>query len=351
MRNISKFIEKHIWSPSSLLQFLRCPHMFWLQRIAQKKAKVPWYLPFGSATHGTVRAAHEGVGIHRGKFQSTPERPFFFKSPEKLLGHWRGFRWPETVRKARKRHGGIIWAYEDQYWALMHLGAKLLTGGVIKDWDKEWEIEGYWELAQNPPESWGRIEVLEVECPVKDIMLFGQYPFRARLDQIWRLPDLELLAVVDLTTSRSREVKHLQMAAYLEALKTHLEKNPEERRKFGNFPLTGIVWLLRYDERLQVKEWDPQRLREQLESAHRRLVEQDFAPTDQDDICRHCRYREICRGEPLEPLDFTEEPGEVIIQPTPTPRKPTPPEPKQLTLPHKKGQGWFRSDMVRGTES
>jgi len=137
------------------------------------------------------------------------------------------------------------------------------------------------------------------------------------------------------------------MCAYLESLETIRKEKPKAREAFGDFPLLGIVWFLRHDELRRVESWDPTRLHRQFEFAHQVLVNQDFVQTDNDYQCKFCPYRKPCRGDHLIPLDFKQNPSHIESSPK-SAKAVSEPLAKQLKLPHKKGESWFRSDIVRG---
>ncbi len=345
MRDIGKFIKEIVWSPSSILQILNCQRKFYLDRIFKLITAAPWYFPFGEASHKSTEALHIGSGANRGKFQPSPDRPFFFKSKESFASFW-NWRWRKSVEEYKKRYGEVTWLYQGQYWKLKKLGKELLTGSP--------DNTGYWDRFLSLPASLGlgSIEILEVEYTIPTIKLFGKYPFTGRIDQLWHLPDSEMLAIVDLTTSRLENVKLFQVSSYIEGLETAISENHEVEKRFGNLPIIGIVWSLASDKLRKLESYDRSRLRAQLETAYSHLLEQKWTPTDDDHSCKYCRFNSTCRGEPFETIELAnEKEGKPAPTLNPTEQKEEQEAPAQLKLPHNKEDGgWFRGWKVRGDE-
>lgn len=346
MRDISKFIAQMVWSPSSILQILSCARRFFLDRIMKVVTPAPWYLPFGNACHKSTEALHIGSGANKGRFEATSERPFFFKSKESFAGFWK-WRWRRSIEEYRKRYGDVTWQYEGQYWKLMRTGEELLTGSK--------DHVGYWDRFLSLPQSLGLgpVKILEVEYTLPTVELFEKYPFTGRIDQLWHLPEREMLAIVDITTSRLENIKLLQISAYIEGLKAVLSKKPEVAAHFGKLPIIGIVWSLRSDELRKLESYDRERLKGQFATAESVLLEQKWTPIDNDHTCKYCRFNSVCRKEPFEPLktDVGDKGGSSPPTIKPTEGKEEPKSPEQLKLPHNREDGgWFRGWKVRGNK-
>lgn len=315
------------WSVSRLLTYLKCPYAYFLKYKERVSVPTPWYYLFGRVIHKAIEICHKG-NPHQ-SFEPGPERQLFFQSPEKLGGFWLGL-WKRETKKAIQ-DTGVLWKYPGQYQTLKGYGWALLAG------TKDRRYRGYYHSITQPPFP---IKVLEVEFRIKET-LWG-FPFVGIIDQLWETE--EGTTIVDITTSRSRRTKLLQITAYQALLKQLSRKNSSAKQRFGVTPAQYLVWSLAGEKLTPVRPHKPEELKETLRHVANGVQFGKFPRTHQDYTCSACEYRKICNkvaGKSI-PAGGGEK-AEISL-----PQSSTPPQPKQLYFTEGAKGGWFRGDQVKG---
>lgn len=316
------------WTASKLLTYLRCPYAYFLKYKKKIRVPVPWYFVFGRSIHKAIRVCHEG-NPHQ-YFKATPKRPLFFKNPGAFGRFWCDL-WPREVEAAEKGMG-IRWKEREdedkQKKKLKGLGRAMLAGTKDSRW------RGYYQAILQPPFP---IKILKVEFTIKT--KFWGFPFTGKIDQIWETP--QGIAITDLTTGKSANIKFLQMSLYDLSLKQICQTDPEAREHFGSGAQRYYIWNLRNQEVVPTAPQNPQKVREALEYAMKGIQVGEFPQTFQDDICRSCEFQKICGKTAGKPIPVSSVNNGVKLEIS-IPVRPKLKKPKQL---HFKG---FRGNQVKG---
>lgn len=323
-------MAKFRWSASRLSAYFTCPRAYKFRYKERVKVPKPWYLIFGDGVHRAVGICHKGTG--RAPFTPTPERPLYFKSAKKFGGFWPK-HWERTVARAQETTG-VRWSYSGQFDDLTGLGIQILAG------TKDGKHKGYYNSILNPPFP---VKILEVEYQIRPT-LFGSFDFQATIDQIWETP--WGIAIVDLTTGRSQEVKFSQISAYAVAFCEHCREDPKDQVRFGEDGAARFfIWHLRENVLTPRVPEDPYELLEKLEYAAANIQDGYFPKTADDSPCRFCEFREICGRKVVGKAipAFNGEIAEIQIPPASKP-----PKAKQRYFRKGAEGGWFRGKQVKG---
>lgn len=312
-------------------------------------------LNFGKAMHDYIQVLHLGPKDKKGrkrKFSPTPERPFYYQTPQAAADAWKGYWLASTgvlqdphekktvpslvgavdrsVIHGLKPKRGISWDFQGQVYVLMQEGWQIVYDYVVDNWDSappvvvEFPFEIYW---QHPEKEW------------KWFCLTG------RIDQVRQREDGSFI-VYDLKTDRRDYSRHEnqvaigqspQFTTYALAALHHPGLKPyfrepgeisvghynlrKHRDENGN-PKANFFTTTRGPEQFL-------ELARLLETKEAELSLGEYPPTANTQQCPHCQFRKICaQGKSL----WASESGNVGELPFPKDYPQPPLQPKQLRL-------------------
>ena len=331
-------------SASAIQSYIDCPRRYQFERKIRPKVAIPYFMLSGQVWHETVRTMLLGPPNYNFD-PKVSQRPFWYKTAEATAKAMTHDFWALVEKKGAE--GGVDWGLTNPGAVIYRLKI-FMQGGALKTPQGSRTYGGYFNRLLKPPAIFEQLEIVAVEKRY-EAKIFG-LDFVFKPDQIWRMQmnGQTKMALIDLTTSFRREIKHLQLLIYALAWQEKAKNDADFFQRFGVGPDLIFIHNVALEVLIpfHISENDFASLQEIIESAIAGIQGNEF-PERAGVQCKFCPYRgeKLCNKENVWGGSLTwESSGTTVAAPASITPKPLIPKPMARQMAFAGARKWGKPE-------